>query len=111
MSNYDRRDAAVTINRLTPLTEEAAKEFKKGRASIETAYKLLALIEREAREQLPKHYSRNRIFPKPEDRFEIVADYAQSLREELDKSKVLSAKGMVAWFDELASETKAHMGE
>jgi hypothetical protein len=112
MDDYDRRTGAdPKVNRLTPLAQQAANEFKEGLAKIQVAYNTLKLIEQEARQQLPKHYHRNRLFPQPGDSFDTIAEYARSLREELDKTKALAAKGVVSWFDELASETKAHMGE
>jgi hypothetical protein len=109
MSNYDRR---ASVNRLTPLTQEAAKEIKKGVASLELASRLLDLVEREAREQLPRGYHRTRMAPpKPEDKFEDVAEHAKDLRGRLEGMKPSSFRSLVELFDELASETRAHMGE
>jgi hypothetical protein len=113
MSDYDRRQgASPNINRLTPTAAMAAEEFKQGVDLIMKAYNLLGLIEREALSQVPgdyrgKHWGR----PHPAEKFVMVADYAADLRRQLDEHKPFNLRDLVKLFEELASETKAHMGE
>lgn len=107
---YDRRAA---VNRLTPLAEMAAKDFHEGLTKIESALKLVKLIEKEAQAQIPKNYQPSWISgPQQGREFAAVAKLAKDINTDVDRMRVAEELRQVAnWLTDLATETKAWMGE
>lgn len=107
---YDSRVAAP-INRLSPLAQQAADEFRQGSQMIIRAYQALTLIKQEALANVPKGHQVMHGRPMEADKFREVYETARDLQEMLDKHQPFNVKGLVELFDELASETKARWGE
>ena len=102
MSDSTRRIAGrfqrqAAVNRLVPLAEMAASDFREGMEKVTAAVRMLSLIEKEAKE-----------LNHPDLAMEAAATVGYIQGSQFKYSKL---RGVAMMFDDLATKTKAKIGE
>lgn len=105
-------DRQAAVNRLEPLTESAAKDFREALQKLQVALNTVKLVAKESLQFLPKGYRHQPGHRQKGDAYNATWEAANSIATELEQGKALAeVKRLLPWFDELVSETKAWMAD